>query len=156
MFLPQQKFSSQYEIRSDRLSPLSRKEIDVVQNFNMTANSQPSKSAITISIPTKENKQASQLRDALRIIAWQQFKVDYSGKLKGLELYKDVFEPEWLKHEVQNMNFQQLMEYITSLGYTVSEVLNLRNKYYANGRGNRDRDRDQFLEESDNSADYGF
>lgn len=118
---------------------------------------QASKPAITISIPTKENKQASQLRDALRIIAWQQFKVDYSGKLKGLKLYQDVFEPEWLKHEVQNMNFQQLMEYITSLGYTVSEVLNLRNKYYANGRGNNRNDRNnQFPEESDFSDDIGF
>lgn len=123
----------------------------------MTANSQPSKPAFTISIPTKENKQASQLRDALRIIAWQQFKVDYLGKLKGLKLYQDVFEPEWLKHEVQNMNFQQLMEYITSLGYTVSEVLNLRNKYYANGRGNNRNDRNnQFPEESDFSDDIGF
>lgn len=118
---------------------------------------QASKPAITISIPTKENKQASQLRDALRIIAWQQFKVDYLGKLKGLKLYQDVFEPEWLKHEVQNMNFQQLMEYITSLGYTVSEVLNLRNKYYANGRGNNRNDRNnQFPEESDFSDDIGF
>lgn len=118
---------------------------------------QASKPAITISIPTKENKQASQLRDALRIIAWTQFKVDNKGDVKGLKLYQDVFEPEWLKHEVQSMSFQQLMEYVTSLGYTVSEVLNLRNKYYANGRGNNRNDRNnQFPEESDFSDDIGF
>jgi hypothetical protein len=118
-----------------------------------TENTQKPK-AFSISIPTKENKQASQLRDALRVIAWQQFKVEYSGDLKGLELYQDVFQPEWNKHEVHSMNFQQLMEYIKSLGYTVSEVLNIRNKYYANGRGNAKLDRE--YEESDNSTNYGF
>ncbi|MGA9378812.1 MAG: hypothetical protein WBV73_08590 [Phormidium sp.] len=117
---------------------------------------QPSKPAFTISIPSKENKQASQLRDALRIIAWQQFKVEYSGKLKGLKLYQDVFEPEWLKHEVHSKNFQELMELITSLGYTPSEVLNLRNKYYANGRANNQDRNNQFTEESDFSDDIGF
>ncbi|MFB2891959.1 hypothetical protein ACE1CI_03330 [Aerosakkonemataceae cyanobacterium BLCC-F50] len=117
---------------------------------------QPSKPAITISIPTKENKQASQLRDALRIIAWTQFKVEHKGDVKGLKLYQKVFEPEWLKHEVQNMNFQQLMEYIKSLGYEVHEVLNLRNNYYANGRANNRNDRNQFPEESDFSDNIGF
>jgi hypothetical protein len=127
--------------------------------FNTMANSQtaqPSKPAFTISIPSKENKQASQLRDALRIIAWTQFKVEYTGDLKGLKLYQDVFEPEWLKHEVHSKNFQELMELIKSLGYTPSEVLNLRNKYYANGRGNNRNDRNQFPEESDFSDDIGF
>jgi len=115
---------------------------------------EPTKVTLKISIPSKENKQASQLRDALRVIAWQQFKVEYEGELKGLELYQDVFQPEWDKHEVHSMNHQQLMEFIKSLGYTVSEVLNIRNKYYANGRGNKN-DR-KFEEESDNSVDYGF
>lgn len=93
-----------------------------------------------ISIPNKENKQASQLRDALRVLAWQQFKIEYQGETKGLKLYKEVFQPEWDQHEIHQMNLQQLMEMIKELGYSVSEVLNVRNKYYADGRsGQSDR-----------------
>ena len=107
----------------------------------MTTN--PAKSSFKINIPSKENKQASQLRDALRVIAWQQFKIEYEGETKGLKLYKEVFEPEWIQHEIHTMNFQQLMELIKSLGYSVSEVLNIRNKYYADGRNGNRNDRPQ-------------
>jgi hypothetical protein len=124
-------------------------------------NAQP-KPAFNLSIPTRENKQASQLRDGLRIMAWQQFKLDwqnhpeYDEELKGKELYNQKFAPLWDKEPYHQMTFNELMQFIKSINYSVSEVLNNRNSYYRNGRGNRDRNRDQFLEESDNSADYGF
>ena len=124
----------------------------------MSTDSAKSKPSFTISIPSKENKQASQLRDALRVLAWQQFKIEYEGKMKGLELYKDVFEPEWNKHEVHQMSLPELMEMIKSLGYTVSEVLNVRNKYYREGRGstNGRTNGEQMTERSNDLDDMPF
>ncbi|MFB2970372.1 hypothetical protein ACE1CD_15470 [Aerosakkonema sp. BLCC-F183] len=119
----------------------------------MSTNSS-AKSSIKISIPTKENKQASQLRDALRVIAWQQFKIEYEGDIKGLKLYQEVFEPEWNQHEVHQMNLQQLMEMIKSLGYTVSEVLNIRNKYYADSRNGNRNDRPQNQQRNSGNRQY--
>lgn len=121
---------------------------------NNSAASTSAKPSLKINIPTKENKQASQLRDALRVIAWQQFKIEYEGEIKGLKLYQEVFEPEWNQHEIHQMNFQQLMEMIKSLGYTVSEVLNIRNKYYADGRnGNRNDRNKQFQHQQNQEFD---
>ena len=47
-----------------------------------------------ISIPSKSDKQASQLRDSLRVIAWNQYKID--NQVKGLEAYEE-FALEWQK-----------------------------------------------------------
>ena len=46
---------------------------------------------MAISFPNRNEKLASQIRDGLRILAWQEYKNDNKSELKGLELY-EVFK----------------------------------------------------------------
>lgn len=85
-----------------------------------------------LNIPSKSDKEASTLRDAIRILAWESFKQEFkSEQLSGLELYEQKFNPEWKKHEVQKMNLNELKQFIESLGYTLTELINYRSEYYA-------------------------
>ncbi|MDB9513919.1 hypothetical protein PN499_22215 [Kamptonema animale CS-326] len=83
---------------------------------------------MAILIPSKSEKNASQLRDALRILAWQQYKSD-NPEIKGLEGY-EVFEAEWKIHDIQAMNEQELLKLIKDLGYSLADILKVRTDYY--------------------------
>ena len=94
-----------------------------------------------IRIPSKSQKEKSQLLDALRILAWTSYKSDNKeSKLKGLELYK-VFEEEWLEHEIHALELPELKKFIQEeLGYSERELNQIRERHYqnrpANGNGN--------------------
>ncbi|MBP0015330.1 MAG: hypothetical protein J7525_19745 [Roseofilum sp. SID3] len=85
---------------------------------------------MTINLMTKSQKKANQLRDALRIHAWGQFKID--NNLSGDDAFAgyEIFKREWEKHEVQSMNYQALIELIEDLEYTEEEFMNLRSAHY--------------------------
>ena len=80
-----------------------------------------------INIPSKSDKQASQLRDALRILAWQTYKSE--NKVSGLEGY-EAFSAEWTAHEIQKLDLKGLQKFIRELGYTDTEMLQVRAEYY--------------------------
>ena len=80
-----------------------------------------------ISIPSKSDIQASQLRDSLRVLAWNQYKID--NQVKGLEAYEE-FAHEWQNHEIQQMNLKAIQKLIKDLGYSVDEMLQIRSEYY--------------------------
>ena len=80
-----------------------------------------------INIPSKSDKQASQLRDCLRILAWQAYKVE--KKVSGLQAY-EAFGVEWNDHEVQKLDLKGLQKFIKELGYTDAEMLEIRSEYY--------------------------
>lgn len=82
-----------------------------------------------ISIPSKEDKATSQLRDSLRILAWQQYKIE--NTVSGLEAYQK-FADEWSKHEIQKYNMKELSKLIDKLGYTHEELMDIRSEYYQN------------------------
>ena len=86
-----------------------------------------------IRIPSKSQKEKSQLLDALRILAWTSFKSDNKeSKLKGLDLYK-VFEEEWLKHEIHGYELDELKAFIKDdLGYSERELNQIRERHYQN------------------------
>ena len=86
---------------------------------------------MAIVIPSKSEKQASQLRDAIRILAWAEFKASNESDLKGLDLY-DLFKKEWLEHEIHSMNLSQIVAFAKDLDYSPTELMNLRAQYYAN------------------------
>jgi hypothetical protein len=81
-----------------------------------------------LNIPSKTEKQASQLRDGIRILAWEQYKLD-NPEAKGLDGYQE-FKAEWEAHEIQQMDMKQLQAFIKKLGYTDSELLQVRSEYY--------------------------
>ncbi|MFP4336399.1 MAG: hypothetical protein ACLFQP_00575 [Halothece sp.] len=83
---------------------------------------------MAINIPGKNDKIASQMRDALRILAWQQYKID--NECSGLEAY-GAFDEEWKQHEIQDMSFEQLKKLIGDLGYSIGDLQNIRKDYYA-------------------------
>lgn len=84
---------------------------------------------MAINIPSKSDKQASQLRDGLRVLAWNQYKLD--NQVKGLEAYEE-FDSEWKAHEIQNMSLKEIQKLIKDLGYSDNEILLIRSEYYRN------------------------
>lgn len=84
---------------------------------------------MTINIPSKSDKQASQLRDGLRILAWNQYKID--NQVKGLEAYEE-FSDEWKTHEIQQLSLKEIQKLIKDLGYSDNEILVIRSEYYRN------------------------
>ncbi len=93
---------------------------------------------MTINILSKADKKLSQLKDGIRVLAWEQYKID--NRVKGEEGYK-FFEQEWLTHEIHKMDQAKFDKFITGLGYTESDLVAERTRYYqkrnrANGIGN--------------------
>ena len=84
---------------------------------------------MAISFPNRNEKLASQIRDGLRILAWQEYKNDNKSELKGLELY-EVFKEEWEAHEIHKMNLNKLQKFISELGYSQSDIAQIRGDYY--------------------------
>lgn len=80
-----------------------------------------------ISIPSKSDKQKSIIVDSIRILAWEQFKID--NNVSGKEHYP-TFKEEWDKHEIHSFDFNQLTNFVTELGYTTEELLDKRSQYY--------------------------
>ena len=80
-----------------------------------------------ITIPSKQQKELSQIRDALRILAWQEYKVQ--NNIGGLQAYQ-TFADEWTQHEIQNFDMKKLTKLVAELGYTLEELLAIRSEYY--------------------------
>ncbi|MFB2983403.1 hypothetical protein [Microseira sp. BLCC-F43] len=108
---------------------------------------------MAINIPSKKAKQESQIRDALRILAWQAYKAE-NQNIRGLEGYEQ-FLVEWNEHEVQKMDLPKLTKLIGELGYTVNELINIRNEYYS-VRRSRDNGDNGFVEQSDTNSPVVF
>jgi hypothetical protein len=102
-----------------------------------------------ITFTNKINKQKSLIIDAFRIIGWQEFKFEY--KVKGLEGYQEFFEA-WSVHEIHQMGLNELQELYSDLGYSLSDLVKIRNDYYSARRNTQ-----PVLQESDFSSDeIGF
>ncbi|MEG4496993.1 hypothetical protein QUB05_07280 [Microcoleus sp. F10-C6] len=95
---------------------------------------------MAIHILTKAEKEASTLRDAIRIMAWSQFKSENDTDLKGLDLY-EVFKRDWDAYEIHSMLLPEIRVFIGKLGYSAEELMQIRSEYYANKKeynnGNR-------------------
>ena len=90
---------------------------------------------MAISIPNRNDKLVSQIKDGLRILAWQEYKNQNESELKGLELY-ELFKEEWLADAIQKMNLTKLQKYIADLGYSQSDIAQIRGDYYRNRNQN--------------------
>jgi len=97
-------------------------------------------------IPSKSQKQASELRDALRIIAWKDWKSQNKGsELKGLDLYKE-FEALWKQHEIHSKALEGVLEFVKQLGYDRAELLKSRSEYYQARNDYKERNSDGISE----------
>lgn len=88
---------------------------------------------MAISIPSKTDKKKSLLIDAIKILAWQEYKASYIGSLKGLELWA-IFKEEWMAEEIHSMTYAQVVAFVKDLEYSENELLNIRSEYYQNKR----------------------
>jgi hypothetical protein len=82
-----------------------------------------------------DEKYLSQLIDAIRLLAWEQFKLDSrnDSQLKdkdALALYAEDFYPLWQNHEIHKMTKKQIVDMISKLGYSEAELFQKRNNYY--------------------------
>lgn len=108
---------------------------------------------MAINILSKADKKLSQLKDGIRVLAWEQYKIDH--RVKGKEGYK-LFEAEWLEHEIHKMNQAKFDKFIADLGYTIDDLLGERTRYYqkrnqATGIGNEPA---EFVSDESASPDY--
>ncbi|MEG4838347.1 hypothetical protein [Microcoleus sp. B9-D4] len=98
---------------------------------------------MAINILTKSEKEASNLRDAIRILAWSQFKSENDTDLKGLDLY-ELFKVEWLEYKIHTMLLPEIHKFVSHLGYTPNELLQIRSEYYANKKEYNSNRTDEF------------
>lgn len=94
---------------------------------------------MAITIPTKTEKKKSLLVDAIKILAWQEYKASYIGSLKGLELWA-IFKEEWMEEEIHSMSYAQVLLFAKDLEYSENELLHVRSEYYANKKVYADSD----------------
>jgi hypothetical protein len=94
-----------------------------------------------ITLQSKSQRAVSQLRDGLRIVAWQDFRSTHKelvgeGKQfpSNFELYA-VFSESWMNHEVQKMDFAGIKQFIASLEYSEVEINQIRKEYYEARKG---------------------
>ena len=87
---------------------------------------------MTINFPSKSEKKTSLLVDALRIMAWEEYKSSNKDDLKDLEYggYQ-VFAAEWENEELHNFTYSELVDFCKAIEYTPIELLNYRSEYYA-------------------------
>jgi hypothetical protein len=90
---------------------------------------------MAIVFPHKIDKKKSILVDALRIIAWEEYRSTNKAKLKDLEYGGyEIFADEWKSDEIHNFTFENLLAFIEELGWTINELLNYRINYYIQKR----------------------
>jgi hypothetical protein len=91
---------------------------------------------MALTIPSKSTKKLSLLVDAIRILAWQEFKATHKEALKDLEYggYA-VFDAEWKEEALHKLSYLELCNFVQNeLEYSLNEILNSRSEYYANKR----------------------
>lgn len=91
---------------------------------------------MALTIPSKSIKKLTLLVDAVRILAWQEFKTTNKEALKDLEYGGYVvFQVEWEQEALHKFTYLELCNYVQNeLEYSLNEILNLRSEYYANKR----------------------
>jgi len=86
---------------------------------------------MALNIPSFSEKRASQLRDAIRIIAWDAYKNE--NKVKGKdEAYKAyiAFNAEWKDHEIHDLDYDGVVNFAQALGYEIKDLLAARSEHY--------------------------
>lgn len=83
-----------------------------------------------IRIISKSEKKAGQLRDGLRIMAWEQFKIDKQLKNDNAFGGYESFKQEWNDHEVHDLSYQELLKFCNDLEYSEEDILKYRSMYY--------------------------
>jgi hypothetical protein len=87
---------------------------------------------MAITFTTQTAKKTSVLIDALRILAWEEYKVTNKEALKDVEDGGyEVFSEEWKAEEIHNFSYWELLDFIKALEYTPKDLLNYRSDYYA-------------------------
>ncbi|MEG4286398.1 hypothetical protein QUB68_25025 [Microcoleus sp. A006_D1] len=86
---------------------------------------------MALNIPSFSEKRASQLRDAIRIIAWDTYKTEnqIKGKDKAYKAY-EVFKVEWESHEIHELDYNGVVEFALDLGYEIKDLLAVRTEHY--------------------------
>ncbi|MEG4424980.1 MULTISPECIES: hypothetical protein [unclassified Microcoleus] len=81
---------------------------------------------------SKTAKKRSLLLDALRILAWEEYKSTNKESLKDLQYggYA-VFDAEWKDEKLHDMTYEELIAFAKSLEFTEVELLSIRSTYYA-------------------------
>jgi hypothetical protein len=77
-------------------------------------------------------KQRLTLLDAIRIMAWEQHKLDNPDYERGLEGYAKEFGDEWKVNPIHDKSLEELLEFIRNdLGFTTDELLEIRTEHYS-------------------------
>lgn len=89
---------------------------------------------MAINIPSKTGKKRSLLLDALRILAWEDYRSVNKEEIKLKKLKfggYEMFEEEWKADDIHNITYLELLDFIKGLEFTEGELVNMRANYYA-------------------------
>ncbi|MEG5175581.1 hypothetical protein [Microcoleus sp. B3-D7] len=89
---------------------------------------------MAINIPSKTGKKRSILLDALRILAWEDYRSVNKEEIKLKKLKfggYEMFEEEWKADDIHNMTYPELLDFVKGLEFTEGELINMRANYYA-------------------------
>jgi hypothetical protein len=86
---------------------------------------------MALNIPSYTEKRASQLRDAIRIIAWDNYKSEnqVKGKEAAFKAYES-FKAEWTAHEIHELDYDGVVDFAQDLGYEIKDLLGVRTEHY--------------------------
>src|SRR4028118_2034586 len=103
-----------------------------VPETSVPATSTAGTKTMKITFLTRTGKKRSILVDALRILAWEQFRSEYKEELKDLQYggYA-VFDALWKEQEIHSQSYPEIVAYAITLEFSEGELINLRNNYYA-------------------------
>lgn len=83
-----------------------------------------------IKFVTKSMKAANRVRDGLRVMAWEQYKIDNQlSKDSAFDGY-EAFKQEWNSHDVHSMSYEEVLAFVAELEYSEEEILEIRSAYY--------------------------
>ncbi|MEG4518867.1 hypothetical protein QUB11_28485 [Microcoleus sp. B6-A1] len=87
---------------------------------------------MAITFLSKTAKKRSLLIDALRILAWEEYKATNKEALKNLEYggYA-VFDKEWQAEDIHDKGYEDLLAFAKNLEFSEAELLGIRSSYYA-------------------------
>lgn len=138
--------SDKSNIQKDLLATDESSNVNEDLSAPVTASIPAKVPAMTIRLVSKNDKFKSIIIDAFRILSWEQFRSEY--KVTGLEGYEKFYEL-WVNHEVHEMSYIGLQKLYTSLDYTMSDLVKIRNDYYAKRRKVNDEGSQEIVRESD-------
>ncbi|MBD2386011.1 hypothetical protein [Cylindrospermum sp. FACHB-282] len=77
-------------------------------------------------------KRKATLLDAIRVMSWEQYKLNKPDYERGIAGYNKEFGDDWKSDNIHKKSLDELVKFVaTDLGFTVDELLQYRKNHYS-------------------------